>query len=256
MWSGRCEATPQAAQRCSSAANAGSIILKKVLPKPPWRISSSLVTKSVDWITRGTADNLATLTISERHRFSQTSEFVILLLNPNTSILLVLDSSAPNASIEAVSIASVNQLIAAATLVAAPAFVAHSPNRTTHLSNITATYSSASAAPHDFDATAADFSTTSLGQIIAATGRTQLIVCGHWLEADVTLAVLRALAIGYDTFFPVDAAPTYDLQHISIAHMRLVHAGAAPTTTAQILREWSALTRPSATSNALLALLD
>jgi hypothetical protein len=185
-----------------------------------------------------------------------TPEIVILLLNPNTSVLLVLDSSAPKASIDSESITSVNQLIAAATLVAAPAFVGHSPSGTSHLSGMATTYSTACATSHDFDATAADLSTTLLGQIIAATGRTQLIVCGHWLEADVTLAVLRALAIGYDTFFPVDAAPAYDLQHTSIAHMRLVHAGAAPTTTAQILREWSALTRPSATSNALLALLD
>ncbi len=179
-----------------------------------------------------------------------------MLLNPNTSVLLVLDSLPPNASIAPESITSVNKLIAAATLVSAPAFAAHSPSGISHLSGIATSYSTATITSHDFDATAADLSTTLLGQSIASTGRTQLIVCGHWLEADVTLAVLRALAIGYDTFFPVDAAPVRDPHHTSITHMRLVHAGAVPTTTAQILREWSALTRASATSADLLALLD
>jgi hypothetical protein len=185
-----------------------------------------------------------------------TLEIVTLLLSPNTSVLLVLNSPAPNLSVDPGSVARVDQLIVAATLVAAPAFAALSPSGALNPSVVSAPYSTSSTASHDFDATAADFSTTFLGKAIAATGRTQLIVCGHWLEEAVTLATLRALAVGYDTFVPVDAAPAYDPQHTSIAHMRLVHAGAAPTTTAQILCEWSALTRPSATSNALLALLD
>ena len=71
----------------------------------------------------------------------------------------------------------------------------------------------------------------------ASAGRS-LIVCGFWLETTVTFLVLPALASGFEVFVLMDATPAREDTAARPATDRLLHAGAVPITTRQLIAEW------------------
>jgi nicotinamidase-related amidase len=106
-----------------------------------------------------------------------------------------------------------------------------------------------------FDPTPADWPSSPLGAALAATGRNQVVVLGVWLEEAVTWLALNCLSVGLDTYVPVDATPAIDAANEPAARARLTQAGAVPTSTAQIIREWAALHVNSRTASAILGTL-
>ena len=106
-----------------------------------------------------------------------------------------------------------------------------------------------------FDPTPEDWPSSALGAALAATGRNQVVVLGVWLEEAVTWLALNCLSVGLDTYVPADATPAFDAANESAARARLTQAGAVPTTTAQIIREWAALHVNADTANAILGTL-
>ncbi len=86
-----------------------------------------------------------------------------------------------------------------------------------------------------------DWAATDLGRALAAESRSQIIVGGFWLEEAVTLLALNCLAVGYDTFVVGDATAMLDSDHELATRARLAQAGAVPTSTDQVIREWTAL---------------
>lgn len=108
---------------------------------------------------------------------------------------------------------------------------------------------------YPFDPTPADWPSSPLGAALAATGRNQVVVLGLWLEEAVTWLALNCLSVGLDTYVPTDATPAFDAATEPAARARLTQAGAVPTTTAQIIREWAALHANAGTASAILGTL-
>jgi hypothetical protein len=96
---------------------------------------------------------------------------------------------------------------------------------------------------------------TPLGLALANASRTSLLICGYWLDENVTFSALNALGEGYDVFLLTDASPPLDIGERHMAILRLVQAGIVPTTTRQALREWAAEIADARQRDHLLALL-
>ncbi len=178
------------------------------------------------------------------------------LLDPSDAILLVLaspeathlDAGPPRA-------AQIQVITRAATACVVPTFEIQFTSI-----RAPAAQSSASASPlpphaiHSLDVEAPDWSATPLGLHVAKTNRTSLLVVGYWLEEAVTFVVLRALSHSYKVYVVLDATPAENSVAGDAARQRLVFAGAVPTTTHQVLREWAATTSDPRSRQALLAL--
>ena len=82
------------------------------------------------------------------------------------------------------------------------------------------------------------WSKSGLHAILTAERRTLLVVCGFWLETTVTFVVLPALASGFEVFVLMDATPARERTAARPATDRLLHAGAIPITTRQLIAEW------------------
>jgi nicotinamidase-related amidase len=89
---------------------------------------------------------------------------------------------------------------------------------------------------------------------LSAHGRRSLILAGFWLETRVTFTALPALATGFEVFIAVDATGARNATARSTAMHRLLHAGAVPTTTDQLIAEWME-TSSDPTQRAALSLL-
>lgn len=85
--------------------------------------------------------------------------------------------------------------------------------------------------------------------------RSVLILAGYWLDFDVTVASLYALADCYDVYIPLDASPGQSKEAARLAEARLLQAGATPLLTEHVLREWAMETSSAAQRDALTALL-
>lgn len=107
-----------------------------------------------------------------------------------------------------------------------------------------------------FHPSPADWIYSSLGQAISATGRNQIITAGLWLEEAVTLLALNCLAVGFDTYVAGDATAVIDTANERAARSRLTQAGAVPTSTDQVIREWAALQDGIEQSGGLSAYLE
>lgn len=101
-----------------------------------------------------------------------------------------------------------------------------------------------------------DWICSPLGRAIADTGRNQIIIAGLWLEEAVTLLALNCLAVGFDTYVAGDATATIDTACETAARARLTQAGAVPTSTEQVIREWAALQESAEHSAELAAYLQ
>lgn len=80
-----------------------------------------------------------------------------------------------------------------------------------------------------------------VARTIAASMRTQILICGFWLEDAVTLLTLRALRAGIDVYVCVDAIAALREDQKETFYSRLQQHNAVPTTAGQAIREWSAL---------------
>ena len=84
-----------------------------------------------------------------------------------------------------------------------------------------------------------------------------LVLAGYWLDREVTITALHALADCYDVYIPVDASPTKSARPAArLAEARLLQAGASPLLTEQILQEWMIETSSPTQRAALSALLE
>lgn len=71
-----------------------------------------------------------------------------------------------------------------------------------------------------------------------AENRSALVIAGYWLDREVMVAALYALADCYDVYVPLDASPALSRDAARIAEARLLQAGATPMLTNHILQEW------------------
>jgi nicotinamidase-related amidase len=99
------------------------------------------------------------------------------------------------------------------------------------------------------------FAHSAFGRALAQTGRSSVLLCGHWLEEYITFAAIKALSEGYDAYILADASPTRDGNAREMALLRLVQAGVVPMTTRQVIREWAADLSDTTYMIRLLALL-
>ena len=177
------------------------------------------------------------------------------MLHPLKSILVVVDAPAPTTNTSSVPLTQLQLLTDASGLLAVPMLAARYPD--IHTPGLIATGSSLrpSTVEIGFDPAVVDWVGTPLGTAIALTGRGQLIVCGFWLEEAITLLTLKCLAHGIDTYIPVDATAAFNPVNVPAAHARLTQAGAVPTTTEQVLREWGALSGDLIIQSKLISLI-
>lgn len=86
--------------------------------------------------------------------------------------------------------------------------------------------------------------------------RSVLVIAGYWLETEVTIASLYALADCYDVYIPLDASPGQSKEAARLAETRLLQAGATPLLTENVLREWAMETSLAEQRTALTALIS
>jgi hypothetical protein len=84
----------------------------------------------------------------------------------------------------------------------------------------------------------ASWSSSGLRATLAAQNRNSVILAGFWLETTVTFVALLALAGGLEVFVLMDASPTWAETAATAATHRLLHSGAVPITTYQLIAEW------------------
>lgn len=106
---------------------------------------------------------------------------------------------------------------------------------------------------YPFEPATAAWAATSLGKAIAETGRSQLVICGYWLEDAVTLLAAHAMRAGLDTYVAIDGCGCLDSSSRGTLQARLTQFNAVVTTTRQIAREWAALSLDRQSADALIA---
>ena len=85
--------------------------------------------------------------------------------------------------------------------------------------------------------------------------RNVLLLSGTYLEDQITLCTLEALAIGYDVHLLCDVIMAHDTRHEAILKLRLFQAGAVPTSFRQMLYMWHAAETDLVMAKSLLELL-
>lgn len=166
-----------------------------------------------------------------------------LLLEPADTILLAVASPGLGSNATRVpGAARIGHFIQAAAATAVPVLEAHYPE--TGIASVrTPVFTQATTyLPNLLEVEPRDWSATTLGRDVANLNRTSLIVVGYWLEEAVTFLVLRSLAHSYRVYIVLDALTAENAGTEDAARQRLVFAGAIPTTTHQIVREWAATT--------------
>ena len=73
---------------------------------------------------------------------------------------------------------------------------------------------------------------------VKKTGRKQLVVAALWTEICLAMPVIQSLADGYDVFFVTDASGGVSREAHDMAVLRMVQAGAVPTTWVGVMSEW------------------
>lgn len=104
-----------------------------------------------------------------------------------------------------------------------------------------------------FEPAAQVWATTELARAIAATSRSQLVICGYWLEDSLTLLAAHAMRSGLDVYVAIDASGQLDPAHSDIVRTRLTQFNAVVTTVRQVIREWAALAADEKLSATLVA---
>ena len=177
------------------------------------------------------------------------------MLDPKTTCLVLLDALTPSIGDKPLPLSAIRVLLRASKLLSVPLFVARFPDAPGPWLLASALTAEGLVPNQVFDPATPNWASTQLGLAVAATDCSQMIVCGLCLEEAVTLLSLKGLSVGLDTYVPVDATSAFESAHAFALHARLTQAGAVPTTTAQIVREWAAMTDVSTQKTALLSLL-
>lgn len=68
---------------------------------------------------------------------------------------------------------------------------------------------------------------------------TTIVLAGHWLDHEILVAALYALADRYEVYVPVDASPAHSKDAARLAEARLFRAGATPLLAKQVVQEWT-----------------
>ena len=58
-----------------------------------------------------------------------------------------------------------------------------------------------------------------------------IVLAGYWLDREILLGALYALADRYEVYIPVDASPAHSKEAARLAEARLFRAGATPILT-------------------------
>jgi hypothetical protein len=178
-----------------------------------------------------------------------------MLILTTSAVLLVDAPPSQSLSLSAQVVSSSRRMLDAASLATVPMIVGLYPTATPPGVIATSVNLDGDALTFPFDPSPADWPSSPLGAALAATGRNQVVVLGVWLEEAVTWLALNCLSVGLDTYVPTDATPAIDTDNEPAARARLIQAGAVPTSTAQIIREWAALHMNARTASAILGTL-
>jgi Isochorismatase family len=108
---------------------------------------------------------------------------------------------------------------------------------------------------HTLGATSCRWTSSGLNTAVAAERRTSLVVAGFWLEDTVTFLSIPALANGFEVFILMDATPARVGVAAGPAASRLLHAGAVPITTHQLVAEWTEASSDPSVRSALSTLI-
>ena len=74
--------------------------------------------------------------------------------------------------------------------------------------------------------------------IVAASGRKQLVIAGLWTEVCVAMPAIQAIGEGYDVFVVTDACGSVSIEAHDMAVRRMVAAGITPITWLAVASEW------------------
>jgi len=75
-------------------------------------------------------------------------------------------------------------------------------------------------------------------EAVKKTGRKQLVIAALWTEICLAYPVIHSLADGYEVFFVTDASGGVSREAHDMAVLRMVQAGAVPTTWVGVMSEW------------------
>jgi nicotinamidase-related amidase len=132
-------------------------------------------------------------------------------------------------------------------------FVSKAPQPCESLSNLE---DAPHAKIHVFGLDGSSWSSAEVAARFCAEGRGSLVLAGFWLETTITFAALGALAAGFDVFIVMDATPPRTAAARSPAINRLLQAGGVPTTTYQLIAEWTETTADPEERAALSAIVS
>jgi hypothetical protein len=107
---------------------------------------------------------------------------------------------------------------------------------------------------HALGTAGSGWSNSGLNKVLTAEKRTSLVLAGFWLETTVTFLAIPALANGFEVFIVMDATPARIDAAAGPAADRLLHAGAVPITTHQLVAEWTEATTDPDVRSALSTL--
>jgi len=91
--------------------------------------------------------------------------------------------------------------------------------------------------------------------IVAATGRKQLIIAGLWTEVCVAMPAIQAAGEGYDVFVVTDASGSVSKEAHDMAVRRMVAHGITPINWVAVASEWQRDWARLETGNALSGLM-
>lgn len=112
--------------------------------------------------------------------------------------------------------------------------------------------------PHDqfaCEAHACIWKNEAFVEALDAKDSSALVLAGCWLDCEVMMAALYALADRYSVYVPVDASPAQSRESARLAEARLLQYGATPLLTRQVLHEWLTETDCADKRSALNALI-
>jgi len=75
-------------------------------------------------------------------------------------------------------------------------------------------------------------------ELVARSGRKQLILAALWTEVCLAMPAIQALADGYDVFIVTDASGGMSCEAHDMAVRRMTAAGAVPITWVAVMAEW------------------
>ena len=74
--------------------------------------------------------------------------------------------------------------------------------------------------------------------IVAASGRKQLVLCGLWTEVCVAMPAIQAAGEGYDVFVVTDACGAVSVEAHDMAIRRMISHGVTPLNWLAVVSEW------------------